>query len=339
LKLLIVGCDKVYAIENFYVKYFRKLGVPLDTCFTHSMFVDYYHGFTKKVLFRLGVSGIYTKINNTLRDHIENNPPDVIWVFKGMEIFPETLRWARAKKIKLVNFNGDNPFLFSGRGSGNANVTQSISLYDLHFTYNLDIKKKLDARGGFKTALLPFAFDVAEELFTACAAQEEVNKVCFLGNPDKDRAAFILELARAGVALDVYGHNWSKFIRHENVSDVGPVYGDEQWKVLRKYRVQLNLMRRHNPNSHNMRSFEIPAIGGIMLAPDTEEHRLFFEDGREVFLFKDSGQAIALIHDLLSLNSEKAIPIRAAARHRCVTSGYSYEARTAWVWEELKKLF
>ena len=57
------------------------------------------------------------------------------------------------------------------------------------------------------------------------------------------------------------------------------VESSDFWKVLRKYRVQLNLMRPHNLDSHNMRSIEVPAVGGIGLFPDTPDHERFFEKG------------------------------------------------------------
>jgi len=117
-----------------------------------------------------------------------------------------------------------------------------------------------------------------------------------------------------------------------------PVYGEGQWKVLRKYRIQLNLMRSHNSDSHNMRTFEVPGIGGIMLAPDTVEHRLFFEDRKEVFLFKDFESAVRLIKEILTLPVERALQIRRAARQRSVTSGYRYADRAGLVLGELNAL-
>ncbi len=190
--------------------------------------------------------------------------------------------------ICLVNFNGDNPFIFSGSGSGNKNVLKCLPLFDLHLTYNLAIKKRLDTEYEVKTGFLPFGFDVSDEIYERCCRQEEINKVCFLGNPDPIRTAFIRRLAAGGLAVDIYGgKEWKELETHAGVSVFPPVYGEDAWKILRRYRVQLNLMRPHNKDSHNMRSFEVPGIGGIMLAPATTEHRIFFSDGKEAFLFAD----------------------------------------------------
>jgi hypothetical protein len=115
--------------------------------------------------------------------------------------------------------------------------------------------------------LLPFGFELSDKLFKECSEQDEVMKLCFLGNPDKERVQFIEQLANS-LPIGVYGNDWNKHTIHSNITCFGPVYRDGFWKTLYRYRVQLNLMRPHNPASHNMRSFEIPAVGGIGLYPD-----------------------------------------------------------------------
>ena len=120
-----------------------------------------------KVKLRLGISAIYQSINRQLLDAVEEHKPGIIWVFKGMEIWPQTLEWIRSKGIRLVNYNPDNPFIFTGSGSGNRNVTDSIRLFDLHLTYNLAVKKRLEDEYYMRTALLPFGFDLDDEVFPA----------------------------------------------------------------------------------------------------------------------------------------------------------------------------
>ena len=339
MKLLLVGSDKIFAIENFYVKYLRELGVEVIQFAAHSRFIDYHQrSFLNKVLLKSGLSAIYAKINQELLRVIDDEHPDIVWIFKGMEIFPRTLELIRSRNVRLVNYNPDNPFLFSGKGSGNRNITDSLKFYDLHFTYNLAIKQQLENDYRATVKMLPFGFDISDALYAICQSETEVLEVCFLGNPDKERVAFILSLANKGIEIAVYGHDWDKFVTHTSIKIHQPVYADEQWKVLRKYRVQLNLMRSHNLDSHNMRTFEVPGIGGIMLAPDTTEHRMFFENGREVFLFKDLDECANLIKWLLQLPKGEADEIRKRARERSLKSGYTYEARSNQALRELSKL-
>jgi spore maturation protein CgeB len=339
MRLLIIGSDKIYAIENFYEKYIREPGTEVSLFPAQHFFYEYYNrSFVNKLIYRAGMARVIHKINEQLKETVKQVQPDVIWIFKGMEITPATLQSFREQNILLVNYNPDNPFIFTGSGSGNENVTKSIALYDLHFTYNLEIKKKLETDFHASTAFLPFGFDVTDKLYEECRRQEEINKVCFLGNPDKKRVATLRSLLDQGIAIDVYGNYWNKFIQHKNLTVHGPVYGDEFWNILHRYRIQLNLLRVHNEQSHNMRTFEVPGIGAIQLAPDTPEHRMFFEEGKEIFLFQDVASCCNQIRFLLNLSTTEANTIRENARQKSITSGYSYKDRAHYAFDTIQKL-
>src|ERR1700722_10187495 len=102
MKILIVGSDKVYAIENFYKKYLEERGEQVYLFTAQNYFYAYYQkSFFNKLLYKASLSGIISKINNLFRTTVEQFGPDLIWVFKGMEITPDSLEWAKAKKIKL----------------------------------------------------------------------------------------------------------------------------------------------------------------------------------------------------------------------------------------------
>ena len=325
---MIVGSDKVYAIENFYVRYLQELCVTVNHFCAQSYFYDYYQSnLLNKLIFKAGVSPILRNINILFKESVEAFKPDIIWVFKGMELFPGSLRWAAEQGIRLVNYNPDNPFLFTGKGSGNKNVTDSIGLYQLHFTYNLSIKKRLEKDYGVKTVFLPFGYDIDDDTLRVCRSEEEIVKMCFLGNPDPQRAALIMSIAEQGMPIDLYGNDWGKFVHHKDIRFFEPVYEVDFWKTLYRYRVQLNLMRIHNEDSHNMRTFEVPGIGAIQLAPDTPEHRMFFDEGKEIFLYKNIKECCEKAKSILALNSEKATAIRNNALRRSIDSGYSYRNR------------
>lgn len=338
-KILIVGSDQVWSIEKIYLKYLSEIGLETELFAAQNFFFKYYNpGLINKIFFRLGISSIYKKINALLLEKAKQYKPDIIWIFKGMEIFPETIDQLKLSGIKVANYNPDNPFIFSGRGSGNENVKNSTGKYNLHFAYDRTVQKKIADEYSIKTAYLPFGFELSESLYEDCVAQKEIIKVCFLGNPDNERAFFLKSLLDAGIQIDLYGNDWNKFINHQNASVFPPVYGDEFWKILRRYRVQINLMRIHNINSHNMRSFEIPAVGGIMIAADTPEHRMFFENEKEIFLFKNLNECKERINYVLNLSAEDANKIRNHARLRSISSGYSYKDRAKTVYETFQKV-
>jgi spore maturation protein CgeB len=131
-----------------------------------------------------------------------------------------------------------------------------------------------------------------------------------------------------GVKIDVYGNNWKRYANHSNITIYPPAYGDDFWRVLRKYRVQLNLRRPHNLTTHNMRTFEAAGVGAIQLAPATEDHRLYFKENEEIFLFTDMDSCVKQVAEIKSLSIKKADSIRKNVRRRALADGYSYEKRS-----------
>ncbi len=253
-----------------------------------------------------------------------------------MQVLPETLIKAKRLGIKLANYNPDNPFIFTGRGSGNSNVTESIGLYNIHFTYNLEIQKQLIKFTNKPVEFLPFGYDLSQINIDEILKVPEIVKPCFLGNPDNDRASFIKELNKLGIKLDIYGNNWGKFVSSKQNNLFPAIYGNDFYKVMRQYRVQLNIMRIHNLASHNMRTFEIPAVGGIQLAPDTPEHRMFFENGKEIFLYNTTEGCREKVVELLSLSTDAVNKLRVLAYNKSINFDYSYKARAIQAYEILK---
>lgn len=341
MKIYIIGADNKYAIEKPYMQYIAEY-VEVEKLYffaAQNRFLTYYNkSIFHKILYRAGLSFILKKINEELVEDVRKAMPDIIWIFKGMEIFPETLKHFKQQGIKLVNYNPDNPFIFSGKGSGNKNITNSIALYDLHFTYDSTVKEKIETKYSIPCKILPFGFDIPDALYNECVKEQEVIKVCFLGNPDNLRADFIKKLLDKDVAIDLYGNGWHKFITHSNATIYNAVYDAELWKTLRKYRVQLNIMRLHNPTSHNMRSFEVPGIGGIMLAPDTIDHRTYFEVDNEVFLYQNVEECAYQINLLLNKPVNEIEHIRKNARTKSIKAKYDYESRSELVVNILREL-
>lgn len=337
---MLVGSDFEYGIEQYYIKYLRQLGCEIiHYAAPDIVFRQRSGSLMNKALFKSGLLTGYRAVNRELIRLAEHHHPDVIWVFKGMEIYPSTL--ARlGRTCKLANYNPDHPFIISGSGSGNKNVTNSVGLYHLHFCYNRNLQKQIEDVFKIKTVYLPFGFELIEEEFLIAEKEPEVNKICFIGNPGKTRVDMLTFLAKNGFGVDVYGHDWERTAlkKLERVQIYDAVYGKEFWKKLRQYRVQINIFRKHNVGSHNMRSFEIPAVGGIQLAPYNEEQSVFFSEGKEIFFYRNEKDILEKVKEILSTSIVNMEVYRKAARKRSLQSGYSYRDRAAIVYENFIKL-
>jgi len=321
MKVLIVGNFASWAIENYYVKYLREMGVEVE-CFDSSKY--YSKKLSWKIFSRIFPKLSFRNANLSLLKVVKSKNIDIVWIFKGREYYPETLRLIKKMGVKLVNYNPDHPFIRTAHSHGGKNVEDCIPLYDLHFCYSKDLMQKIEKEYKIPTTFLPFGYELSEENFQAAIKEQEINHVCFVGNPDNIRMETINFLATQDVIVYVFGIGWHLVKMHKNVIIGDAIFGEEFWSVLRKFRVQLNIFRPHNINSHNMRSFEIPAVGGIMLAPKSEEHREFFEEGKEVFLYSDLKDLLNKILFLLSMPQTEINRIRAKAMQKSIENKYTY---------------
>lgn len=338
MKILVIGSKNNNSIERYYLQHLSQHNDISHVEFygAHDVFLNYYQrNVVNKFLYRFKLSKILYVINSKIKKIISAFKPDVLLVFKGMEIFPDTLQWIKKKSVFIVNYNTDNPFVFSGRGSGNINIKKSISLYDLFISYDKEISELVKNKFAIDTFVLPFAF---ENVFNKSSSFSVINKLCFIGNEDKERLMFINQLANKGVPIDLFGY-WKKKKLHQGINYCGKLENDNLFEYMSRYRVQLNLLRSHNRDSHNMRTFEIPAAGSIQLAPFTDDHLSFFESDKEIFLFTDVNDCFNQINKILSFEKVVADQHLANSRSRLLNSNYSYIDRTISLVEVIKNKY
>lgn len=336
MKILIVGSDKVWAIENIYKKELAK-NANVELYNAHGVFHDFYHAsIFNKLSYRLGASSILKKINQDLLNVAQDFQPDVVWVFKGMEIFPKTLKQIKEKGIVLANYNPDHPFRFESRGSGNRNVSNSIQLYDHHFSYSIQIQKELENKYRISSTWLPFGFLRCQKNTNT----KLIKRICFIGNPDSERFRIISLLSSHKLPLTVFGNDWNKYIRRndKNIEIKDVIYDDDFVHEAQRFAVQLNIFRKQNSGSHNMRTFEMPALGCVMLAPDSSEHHKLFEEGQEAFFYQNDEDLIEKSKQLLSLGDEEIKNIQEKAYQRSVNSAYCYTNRAEQVYKTFEQL-
>lgn len=341
-KVALIGCNYPWSLETFYLKYLSAFKTLEFTLISTSEFRDKHYKISDKILNRFFPSKniFYDKLNKHLNEEVDKIKPEIILIFKGMEIYPSTLNLWKKQGILLTNYNPDHPFIIESRGGGNKNVTNSVGLYHHHFCYSLDLCDQIRDKFNIPTTFLPFGFELTDGLYEEVATSDEVNRVCFIGNPDQQRVDSISRILSSGISVDVFGHHWDKtsIKKRNNVNIFPAVGGRDFWFNMRRYRVQLNIFRKHNIGSHNMRTFEIPAVGGLQLTPFSAEQAQFFKPEEEVFFYRSDEEMMSQINKMLDLNESDSSLIRQNARKRSIVSDYSYSNRARLMSETLSKL-
>lgn len=293
-------------------------------------------GFTSlwyKISYHLFLYGIPIRIpenrneNALIIEKVNSTQYDIVWIDKGITIYPETLKYIKKKSPQtiLVSYSPDNMAL---RHNQTQQYLECIPLYDYHITtksYILDDMKKLGAKN------ILFTHKSYESTFHYPRQLSEEEKkqiggdIGFVGAWEKERCESILYLAKHGLNIRVWGGGkWKKYkglYPNLIIEDKG-LYSEDYSKSFQAFKISLCFLRKMNFDLQTSRSMEIPACGGFMIAERTIEHQALFEEGKETEFFSTNEELLKKCKYYLSHEEERK-QIAANGLKKCQTAGYS----------------
>lgn len=201
--------------------------------------------------------------------------------------------------------------------------------YDRVFSPRRSNLEDLKRHGCRAVSYLPFAYSEEQHLggFPAMENNDPTQPdIVFVGGADADRVPIMTAVLQANFHLQLYGGYWDRFpATCRNTGRIIPP--EEVQRATASAKIALCLVRRANRDGHVMRSFEIPAMGGCMLAESTAEHRdLFGEEGQAVLYFNDIPELIQKARWLLEQPQER-LRLRTAVYRLITTGGHTYRDR------------
>jgi spore maturation protein CgeB len=225
--------------------------------------------------------------------------------------------------VTCFNYSTDDPWNKALRASWHL---LALPEYDAVFTTR---RANLECFWNISVAdvrYLPFGYD--DELFPGPVEPRGVPScdVLFVGGADDDRISFITQFLKSGLSVALVGGYWQRCPATRPYS-LGWQPPEALARLTASSRINLCLVRRANRDGHVMRSFEIAALGGCMLAEDTAEHRdIFGRDGQTVEYFRTPQDAVVRARALLADDAERA-RLSAAARQCIAASRHTYYDR------------
>ncbi len=266
-------------------------------------------------------------VNAKIRSYVGNKYYDVVWIDKGVVVYPETLQFIKEKSpnTKIVSYSPDNMAL---RHNQSQQFLECIPLYDIHFTtksYILDDMKRLGAkRINFSNQLFESTYHHPMDL-TDEERERLGGDVGFIGAWEKERCDSILFLAKNGIKVKVFGDGkWKDYKNVPNLTLCPAVFSADYSKALQAFKISLCFLRKMNFDQQTSRTMEIPGCGGFMMAERTDEHRALFAEDKEAVFFSSDEELLEKCKYYLSHDEERK-QIAAAGHQRCITSGYSNE--------------
>ena len=275
--------------------------------------------------------------NSRLSGYVTKAQLDVLIIFKGWNIEPRTLDEIRRAnpRVILVNYNPDDPLSAVLKGSSNERIRACIPKYDLYLTFSETIAKGLRNAGSEAVCAIPFGYVESTMYIADNVAAGESGRFLMYGAWDPDRQALVGRLG--DFPLDVHGNGWIG-----SRQKCGPIhtiggknlYGQELRSKVRAAIGVINPLRHQNRMSHNMRTYEVAAMGGLQLAPATEEH---------VSLFGRSGALLYRSEDELRALMQEVVRSPTAFEHvrsegARVMRGHSYRDRAKCIVDMLKSI-
>lgn len=254
--------------------------------------------------------------------------PDIVIVVKGAHIDPKVLERIKARtRARFVNYATDDPFNL--RNSTPA-LLASIPIYDLYASPRRANLGDLTAKGARRVAFVRFGYKPGLHFPEAAHGGQGARfdaDLAFIGGCDETRALFVEEILRRmpRLKLALYGGYWDRSRLFRSFYR-GFAVGRDFRLAVSGARIVLNLVRRANRDGHVMRTFEVPACGGCMLAERTQEQLELFEDGREAVFFDDVEEMVARVEWLLKDESARQ-RIALAGLRRVRDGRHTYEDR------------
>ena len=254
--------------------------------------------------------------------------PDMV-IFSGISPFPlPVLRQLKADSgAALGVYLTDDPWNPCHR---TGRFFDNIGGYDCIFTTKSVLTDDLIEAGAKKVEYLPFAYDPARHYSVTPSAGDMERYGCdvaYVGGGDRDRIGdFKFLLDDPGIRLRLYGGYWDKFPETRDLA-CGMLDAAAYRLAVACAKVNIVNGRRANRDQHAMRSFEIPAMGGVCVVEDSGEHRrIFGEDGECVLYYSTPEELAAQVRRLLA-DDRLREELRGRQRERFVVCDFSYAAR------------
>ncbi len=284
------------------------------------------------------------EFNIAIRKKIELFSPEVVLVYKGAFVRPETLEFAKSKGCRLALFYPDVSMTFHGK-----NIPACIPLYELIFTTKtFGVKDLKDTFGVKKAYFIPHGFD--PEIHRKLEVSDTDMKrfgcdVSFIGtwSPKKEQWLTVLKQKLSGIDLKIWGEQWFKSSTDSLKSSIQytGVVGDLYAIAIQCSKINLGILSEKVSGASSgdlitSRTFHIPGSSGFMLHERNEESVLYFKEKAEAGFFGDAEEMASATQYYLEHEQER-LTIKEAGYQRALRE-HSLDERAKVVIGQLKLL-
>jgi spore maturation protein CgeB len=259
-----------------------------------------WRSFPMKVAGKLIRPAAVREFNAEVRRQALRLRPEMLLVFKGTFLTPDTLIVLRDMGVRSYCFYPDVSFRAHGRY-----IPRALPHYDWVFTTkSFGIADMREQLGVTRSSLIHFAFDpdLHRPLPLSRADVERYGcDVSYIGtwSPKKEKLLAELIRRRPAIRVKIWGESWNNAREAAVAPAVGgrEVIGQEFVRAVLGSSINLSIMseaRRGASRGDQIasRTFAVPACGAFVLHERTSELLELFREGEEVACFEDIDELV-----------------------------------------------
>lgn len=274
------------------------------------------------------------RANRALLRVARQHKPDVVLLYAAWPITAETVK-TLAKDFWVAGYHNDNPFGGFGGKAYFRLWKGAMPHYHSHHVFR-PVNVADYRRAGVERVkvLLPFYLPWLDEP-VELTPEERVqyrSEIIFVGHAEADNRIECVEaVVSAGLPFKISGEEkyWRRYLSEgvrRRLPPIRPVLGSAYRKTIAGARISLAFFSKSNRDECTFRSFEIPAVGGFLLAERTPTMQQLYREGQEVELFSSPQELVDKCRYYLAHDTERE-RVAAVGHARCLSSGYDIVSR------------
>ncbi len=288
----------------------------------------------RSMQWRLKPEILLIKLNQDFLEYAQGrNGLDLVWVDKGIWIFPETITALKRLASKIVHYTPDSQLIINK----SCHFENSISEYDLLVTTKSFEVEKYKSHGAKNVLYVTQSIDMNRYL-NAKKSDLYQSDIGFISDYKPHYGKVISSIDKSGLEVNVWGPKWKRASLFgavsKNIVRGNGLWGGAYVDALASFKIGLGLLSKYIPEQHTTRTFEIPAAGSFLLAERTVEHQTLFLEGVEAEYFSEIDELIDKSMYYLA-NDHARNKIAQAGHERLISSGYDNDTVMANIFKAL----
>src|SRR6478735_1341828 len=240
------------------------------------------------------------EFNQAILKDAEAFGPDIVLVYKGAFVLPQTITELKSKNYKVVNFYPDVSFRTHG-----SLLAETLPLYEHIFTTKtFGIKDMKEQLGITSSSFIPHGFDPDIHKKIDLSGFDNSYFQCdvsFIGGWSEKKQSMLSAIRKAypEINIKIWGSRWESCTDDNLKSSIQykGIHGDLYTIGILSSKINLGLLHEQVSGASSgdkitSRTFHIPGAGGFMIHERTEEIGNYFIEDKEIVCFESVDELV-----------------------------------------------